>query len=78
MKTTIAKKLTGATMLGVLAVAGAACEASDDGSTSPGQEAPVDGGFEDPATDPGTGTGDLNDPNADTGLEGDATTDGGA
>lgn len=64
------KKITGLAMLGALSLAGAACEASGDTGTSPGQEeAPVEGGFEDPATGD-TGTGDA-------GLEGEGTTDGG-
>lgn len=67
----ISTKVTGVALLGVMALAGAACEASGDSGTSPGQEVPAEGGVEDPMMDPSTG-GD-----AGTGLEGEGTTDGG-
>lgn len=61
MKRTMTTKMAAVGSLAVLALAGAACEASDSGATSPGQEVPAEGGITDPGVggDTGTDTGGM-------------------
>lgn len=68
------KTMTALGAAATLALAGAACEAEGGGATSPGQEAPADGGLGgDTGGDVGTGGagGDVGTGGTDTGAGGD-------